>query len=85
MNSVALLVNRAVRSLSTMFPGYFGAAKHNHYKDFGFPENPQFAEFYALWRSRPPPTSSWPTRRRPTTTTPAASSWCGFVPPPTAT
>lgn len=39
----------AVRRLETMFPGYFDSAKHNHYRDFGWPENLTFAQLYAMY------------------------------------
>lgn len=41
--SRALVVAEAMtRQLTTMFPGFFPGAKHNHYADFGFPENVDF-------------------------------------------
>lgn len=42
------LVN-TVRRLESMFPGYFEAAKHNHYADFGWPTNVGFAHVYAMY------------------------------------
>lgn len=33
-----MLVNTVGRTLASMFPGYFGAQKHNHYSDFGYPD-----------------------------------------------
>lgn len=42
MNRLSLLANAAVRSLSHMFPGYYPGAKHNHYKDFGYPQTVTF-------------------------------------------
>lgn len=50
MNPLSLMANAASRSLATIFPGFFGTAKHNHYADFGFPQNPQFDQFYAMYR-----------------------------------
>lgn len=50
MNPLTLMANAATRSLAAMFPGHFGTAKHNHYADFGFPQNPQFDQFYAMYR-----------------------------------
>ena len=50
MNPLTLMANAASRSLTTMFPGFFGAAKHDHYKDFGFPTNPGFDQFYGMYR-----------------------------------
>lgn len=49
MNRLTMTANTALRRLDQMFPGYFGGAKHNHYKDFGFPENPGFSDFYAAY------------------------------------
>lgn len=48
MNAIApasrmmMLYNTVTRSLNNMFPGHFPGAKHNHYKDFGFPETVDF-------------------------------------------
>lgn len=43
MNPVRLVVNNAQRSLQAMFPGYFfGAQKHNHAADFGYPDQVTF-------------------------------------------
>ncbi|KQQ46513.1 hypothetical protein ASF69_04615 [Rhizobium sp. Leaf311] len=40
MNNVVALANYATRQLSAMFPGwgFGGSAKHDHYKDFGYPD-----------------------------------------------
>ncbi|NTA79955.1 DUF1073 domain-containing protein [Agrobacterium tumefaciens] len=38
MSNVVMLANRAVRQLGAMFPGFFPGQKHDHYKDFGYPE-----------------------------------------------
>lgn len=43
------LFNAVTRTLSTMFPGYFPGAKHNHYRDFGYPENLQFNQFFDMY------------------------------------
>ena len=48
MNAIVRLSN-ASRSLSSMFPGFFTKAKHNHYRDFGFPENLTFDQLYAMY------------------------------------
>lgn len=48
MKPVQILLN-AARRLETMFPGYFESAKHNHYRDFGWPENLTFAQLYAMY------------------------------------
>lgn len=44
-----MLVNAFTRRLDVMFPGYFPGAKHNHYKDFGFPENVDFELLYSFY------------------------------------
>ncbi|PHR83110.1 phage portal protein [Henriciella sp.] len=46
--SLTMIANRA-RSLQAMFPGYFANAKHNHYRDFGFPETITFDQFHAMY------------------------------------
>lgn len=43
------IANYFSRQLSNMFPGYFPGAKHNHYKDFGFPEQVDFEVLYGLY------------------------------------
>lgn len=42
MGTKQALLNAATRSLAAMFPGYFGAHKHNHYTDFGYPKDVTF-------------------------------------------
>lgn len=49
MNRAEILAN-ASRRLDAMFPGYFPAAKHNHYRDFGYPEHLTFNHFYAMYQ-----------------------------------
>lgn len=49
MSARQLLVNAATRSLAAMFPGYFGAAKHNHYSDFGYPTDVTFDLTFAAY------------------------------------
>jgi hypothetical protein len=49
MNPLQLVVN-AARRLESMFPGYFPEAKHNHYRDFGYPEHLTFAQLYAMYQ-----------------------------------
>lgn len=44
-----MAVNAATRRLSSMFPGYFQDAKHNHYTDFGYPEYLDFGLLYAIY------------------------------------
>lgn len=48
MNALQYIAN-AVRRVETMFPGYFPAAKHNHYRDFGWPDQVSFAQVYAIY------------------------------------
>lgn len=48
MNLATMLVN-AARRLEVMFPGYFPAAKHNHYGDFGWPESLTFPMLYGMY------------------------------------
>lgn len=50
MSRLRLVVNEGVRRLDSMFPGFFGAAKHNHNADFGYPVNPGFVDFYAAYQ-----------------------------------
>ena len=50
MNALTLMANAAQRSLVTMFPGFFFGHKHNHYKDFGYPETLEFAQLYDMYR-----------------------------------
>lgn len=37
------------RNVASIFPGQFPGAKHNHYKDFGFPENVTFDLLYSFY------------------------------------
>lgn len=48
MKPFELLAN-ATRSLQTLFPGYFPDAKHDHYKDFGFPTTLTFKLHYDMY------------------------------------
>lgn len=52
MTNVVSLVNHlARRTLGGMFPAYFpsGSTKHDHYKDFGYPERLSFTEVYRMY------------------------------------
>jgi hypothetical protein len=49
MNAVVRIRNAATRRLEVMFPGFFPAAKHNHYVDFGYPEHLAFDNFYGMF------------------------------------
>lgn len=48
-NPVAMLRNAATRRLGTMFPGYFPEVKHNHYRDFGWPDRVEFDQLYSMY------------------------------------
>lgn len=43
-------ISSKFRDLSKLFPGYFKDAKHDHYKDFGFPKDLPFGLLYATFR-----------------------------------
>ncbi|MXN46066.1 DUF1073 domain-containing protein [Shinella kummerowiae] len=51
MSKVVSLANYAQRRLSGMFPAFFagGSTKHDHYKDFGYPENLKFTDVYRMY------------------------------------
>lgn len=54
LSPLAQIVN-SVRRLETLFPGFGGFGtftnpKHNHYADFGYPENVRFSELYRMWQ-----------------------------------
>lgn len=45
-----LLANAVTRSLSQMFPGHFnGSRKHDHYRDFGWPDQVTFAQLFRAY------------------------------------
>lgn len=48
MNPLGLIIN-AARRLEAMFPGYFPEAKHNHYKDFGYPKDISFEMLHGMF------------------------------------
>lgn len=48
MNPIVMMVN-AARRLENLFPGYFPAAKHNHYRDFSWPEHLTFTQLYQMF------------------------------------
>lgn len=48
MNPINMMVN-AARRIEAMFPGYFAEAKHNHYKDYGYPTTLAFDQFRAMY------------------------------------
>lgn len=41
--------NSFTRTLGAMFPGFFPGQKHNHYKDFGYPEEVTFDLVYDMY------------------------------------
>lgn len=51
MNQVVRLANYAQRRIGSMFPAFFPGAnvKHDHYKDFGYPENLDFNRLYRMY------------------------------------
>lgn len=49
MSNVVRLANAAQRTLGSMFPGFFANIKHNHYRDFGFPETLNFQQLYDMY------------------------------------
>ena len=54
MHPLRLVVNNAQRSLQAMFPGfYFGAPKHNHAADFGYPDRVEFATAFEAYNRYP--------------------------------
>ena len=48
MNPVQMMVN-AARRLETIFPGYFENSKHDHNKDFGYPDHVRFEQTYRMF------------------------------------
>lgn len=48
----AMIVNAAMRRLETMFPRNFksGSTKHDHYRDFGWPDDLTFDHLYRMYR-----------------------------------
>jgi hypothetical protein len=44
------LIANAVRRMDVLFPGFFPTAKHNHYRDFGWPESLDFSQLYAMYQ-----------------------------------
>lgn len=49
MNPLQMVIN-AARRIDALFPGYFPEAKHNHYKDFGYPEILTFEQIYCMYQ-----------------------------------
>ena len=50
MTPPQLMVNAAQRSLSKLFPGYFGSEKHDYNRDYGYPDTLNFGHFYKMYR-----------------------------------
>lgn len=48
MNPLAMIVN-AVRRLETLLPGYFPETKHQHYRDFGWPDQVRFEDAFRAY------------------------------------
>lgn len=49
MNRMQVLLNSFTRRMDMAFPWMFPGAKHNHYKDFGFPEIVDFNLLYSYY------------------------------------
>ena len=49
MNPMQMMVNVA-RRLEGLFPGYFPDAKHQHYKDFGWPTDVKFEDALRMYK-----------------------------------
>lgn len=49
MNPMQMMVN-AARRLEGLFPGYFPTTKHQHYRDFGWPENVEFKDALRMYK-----------------------------------
>lgn len=51
MNQVVRLANYAQRRLGSIFPGFFpgGSPKHDHFKDFGYPDTLTFELLYRMY------------------------------------
>ncbi len=52
VSRTAMIVNSAMRRLETMFPRHFatGSTKHDHYRDFGWPDELTFDQLYRMYR-----------------------------------
>ncbi|AHD00469.1 DUF1073 domain-containing protein [Leisingera methylohalidivorans] len=48
--SVTNFFANAARRLDLMVPGYFPEAKHNHYKDFSWPQTLTFRQLHSMYR-----------------------------------
>lgn len=53
MSLLRLVANNAMRRLGSMFPAYFGNQKHNHARDFGYPEHVEFGLLWEAYRRNP--------------------------------
>ena len=49
MSLMQMVANITGRRLDVMFPGFFQGYKHNHYRDFGYPETLAFQSFYDMY------------------------------------
>lgn len=50
MDAITRVQNAVSRRLDVMFPGFFASTKHNHYRDFGYPETLSFLNIYGMYR-----------------------------------
>lgn len=50
VSRMSAVLNSFTRRLDIAFPGYFPGVKHNHYKDFGFPERVDFNFLHSLYQ-----------------------------------
>lgn len=51
MTNTKLIANAVSRRLEAMFPRYFNLSrKHDHFRDFGWPDTLTFEDFYRLYR-----------------------------------
>ena len=48
MNAISKITN-AARRLDQMFPGFFWQSKHDHYKDFGWPQHVNFHMLFNMY------------------------------------
>lgn len=49
MTVLRLVTNEFQRRLDRMFPAFFNAPKHDHYKDFGYPTDLKFDDLYRIY------------------------------------
>ena len=49
VSALAMVANATSRRMSSLFPGYFEEAKHNHFRDFGWPNHVTFSQLHAMY------------------------------------